>query len=206
MKPLYITAGHQILRSTGTGAHGIKEANGKQFDEGVEARKLANDIINHQIRWYGGHIKTDSDTDSLATVISKQKTWMQAYPDGVAMDIHFNAASQAATGVEVYIPTQYSQDELTLATALVNGLSDVQGLKRRSGSLKNFPGVKMEHESQHTSIGILRQPYKLTSVLIEVCFCTNPIDVQRYRSNYWDLVKRLSDEIGNFRNNYKPFV
>ena len=196
-KSLFITAGHTIAGGRGTGAHGVKEANGRQFDEAVEARKLVNDVIAHQKKWYGLESRTDKDSESLAQVIRKEEAVVNdCY---VCLDVHFNAAgSSKATGTEVYIPEHYTIAELNLASELVQAVSLVLGTKLRSGKLIK-KGVKTEAESQHTRLGMLSGPHKALNMLLEVCFITSPSDVQAYRANYWKLVQKISDVLGNYR-------
>lgn len=194
-----ITAGHTIFAGKGTGAFGIVEANGKQFDEAVEARRLANDIIAHQKKWYNLDTLTDTDAMSLNQVIN----WQVATVNDcfVCMDIHFNAAaSKLATGTEVYIARTYTEKELELAGKIALVTSEVLGINRRKGKLLTH-GVKLENESQHTGLGILNKPHKAINILWEVCFITNEKDVASYRKHYWKLVKEVSDAIGNFRRN-----
>lgn len=202
LKKLYITAGHNIANGTGTGAFGVTEANGKRFDEAVEARKLVDAIIKHQKKWYGGEVLTDIDSDSLSYVIAKQVLFMEKNPDAICIDIHFNAGPESATGHEVFIPQAYSPTELFLADKMVKGLHKAMGLKIRSGVLlekKGVRGVKLENETQHNTIGILRKPYRLTNMLVEICFITNPKDVEAYRKNLPKVIQYISDVAGNFR-------
>jgi N-acetylmuramoyl-L-alanine amidase len=194
-----ITAGHQIFAGKGNGAFGIVESSGKPFDEAVEARRLANDIMAHQLKWYGLDALTDDDTRSLAQVINWQvNTVNECF---VCLDIHFNAAaSKLATGTEVYIAKNYTEAELELAGRLAQITSEVLGINRRKGKLLTH-GVKLENESQHSGLGILNKPNKAINLLWEVCFITNEKDVKAYRAHYWKLVKEVSDLIGNYRRN-----
>jgi N-acetylmuramoyl-L-alanine amidase len=196
-KSLYITSGHTISGNRGTGAHGVKGKNGKQFDEAVEARKLVNDIMAHQKKWYGLDSFTDKDTQSLGTVISNMEASVNEC--FVCVDVHFNAAGSAkARGTEVYIPERYTVAELNLASDMANAISSALGTKLRSGKLIK-KGVKTESESQHPRIGILSRPHKALNMLLEICFITSPEDVQAYRKNYFTLVQKISDCLGNHR-------
>jgi N-acetylmuramoyl-L-alanine amidase len=190
-KPLWITAGHQVLNGQGTGAHGV---NG--FDEAVEARKLVNDIIAHQKKWYKLDSYTDNDTDSLNAVIQKQVNAVNS--DWVCLDVHFNAGPATATGTEMLIPKEYTKHEIELAAALAKAVSNTLGIPKRKGRLLTL-GVKTEDESQHSRIGMLSRPFKAVNVLAEICFISNPANVAVYRKEYWNLVKAISDELGNYR-------
>lgn len=173
------------------------ESNGKQFDEALEARRLADAIIAHQKKWYHLDTLTDDDTRSLAQVINWQVANVnECY---VCLDIHFNAAnSKTATGTEVYIAKHYTEAELELAGAFARMTSEVLGIPRRKGKLLTA-GVKLENESQHTGLGILNKPHQAINLLWEVCFITNPKDVASYRKNFWLLVQKGSDLLGTFR-------
>jgi N-acetylmuramoyl-L-alanine amidase len=190
-KPLYITGGHQVLNGKGTGAHGVDG-----FDEAKEARKLVTDIIAHQKKWYGLDALTDKDSDTLNAVIAHQVKVVEK--DFVCIDVHFNAGPASATGCEVFIPTTHTDEEQALAKELVTAISDTLGLKKRGGKLKAL-GVKTEAESQHPRIGMLSKPYKGLNVLLEICFITNEKDVKAYKDNYFKLVQKLSDVLGNYR-------
>jgi hypothetical protein len=113
MRSLYLTAGHQIINGSGTGAFGIRELNNKnkQFDEAVEARKLVNDIISELKTTYNySKVYTESDTLTLSSVIN----WIGKLitPTDYNIEVHFNASSSdKATGAEVFISTIYNVTE-----------------------------------------------------------------------------------------------
>lgn len=195
MRNVYLTAGHQILNGKGNGAFGIKEMNGRQFDEAIEARKFTDDVIAHLKKWYNINAFTDSKEWSLPSVIN----WLfgKVKQHDIAIEFHFNAGIPAATGIEVFIPETHTKEEIELASRLANMMYAILKLNLRKGKL-GIPGVKTEVETQHKTIGILNKPKAATNLLVEICFITNAEDVNVYRKNYYSLVQVTSDTIAKF--------
>ncbi|AYQ31371.1 N-acetylmuramoyl-L-alanine amidase [Runella sp. SP2] len=179
---IYLLAGHTVQNGRGTGAFGIDG-----FDEAVEAVKLRNDITA-ALRARGVKVANEVNTSPLAQVVA----WLRSLvkKEDKVIDIHFNAAGPAATGVEVLIDDTPTEVERQFAEKLAATISRTLGIRRR-GVL----GVKRESESQHSSLAIISGPSVAINVLIEVCFLSNKNDVDSYRKNYAELVKNLADAI-----------
>lgn len=188
MKNVYLTAGHNIINGKGNGAFGIREQNGKVFDEALEARKLTDDVIAHLKKWY----KVTAHTDKKETLLPAVISWLVSIvkKDDLAIEFHFNAGVPAAHGTEVIIPRINDVREKDFAAMLSFNMADCLGIRNR--------GVKTEADTAHKSIGILNKPKAATNILAEICFITNHNDVSAYRREYNNLVQTISDTIGNY--------
>lgn len=86
----------------------------------------------------------------------------------VTMAFHLNSsASGKATGVEVFISKSAGADSKALAKEMVDGLADIMEIPNR--------GVKVENQSQHSSIGILN--LRGSAILIEFGFIQTDLKV-----------------------------
>lgn len=168
---LFLISGHN---GEGTGA------NSSFLDEGKETIVLRNLIALNLTRLGCLDYTTDDDTDNLNTVISKLK--QKVKKDDILIDIHFNSATETANGTEIFIPTDYSPEEKSLAENLLKTVCDTLGTKSR--------GVKVEGQSQHSRLAILHLPCH--TVLVEVCFLTNKSDVYKYKESREKLAENIS--------------
>lgn len=176
---IYLIAGH-TGRGTGAGSSFL--------DEGTETIVLRNLICLNLTRNGFTDYYTDDDSDNLNTVISKIKK--QVKKDDILLDLHFNSASkETVTGTEIFIPTDYSPEEKSLAETLLKTVTDTLQIKSR--------GVKTEGQSQHSRLGILHLP--CTTVLLEVCFLTNKSDVYKYKENREKLAERIARDLLYFK-------
>lgn len=179
---IYITAGHTIVNGKGTGAFGV---NG--FDEAVEARRFVNDVIKkfHQIPGFDKtRVITDDDSWSLGAVIN----WLskKVTKECISIEFHFNAFhNPTATGAEVLVANNHTLKEASLALALSLLISETLGIKNR--------GMKTEAQSGRKKLGILSGgASSAINLLVEICFISNQTDINRYRSNYWNLVEKTA--------------
>ena len=157
---IYITAGHN---NTDPGAigNGYKEAT---------LAKECRDIMLLQLNNMGINAWFDNDNDTLVTVLQK----MNPEESDVCLDIHFNAGSPAATGVEVIIADRHTRDEMAAAAKLSLSVSKILGIKNR--------GVKTEADTARKMIGIVRNE-KGINLLLEICFISNANDMRLYQAN-----------------------
>lgn len=103
----------------------------------------------------------------------------------VIMDLHFNAvANSTATGVEVVVNNNASPHSKDLAREICQSLSAIMNITNR--------GVKTEKQTNRKSIGILNLKAGI-SVLVEVCFMSNPNDLRAYLNNKKAIAKSLVD-------------
>lgn len=180
----YIVSGHSVINNRGTGAMGY-------IDEAVEAKSLANDVVDLLVS-NGFEAYTDPPAWSLTRVWNWLRKWIK--PTDVMVDIHFNAGPPAANGIEVFIPNNWTGDELSLATSIAKGLHKATGIRLRVGSL-GVGGVKLESSSQYNTLKLLGGLGVGIKVLVEVCFTTNKGDVASYHENRDRVVKALYDSI-----------
>lgn len=175
---LILIAGHN---GNGTGA------SSPHLDEGVETIVLRNLICLNLTRNGFTDYYTDDDRDNLNTVITKLKSKVKK--DDILIDIHFNSAIETANGTEIFIPTDYSPEEKSLAETLLKTACDTLGTKSR--------GVKVEGQSQHSKLGMLHLP--CITVLLEVCFLTNKSDINKYKENRERLAERIAGDLLYFK-------
>lgn len=184
MKKVYLTAGHELKEGKGTGAKS------KFGDEAALARMLVTDVAGKLYDRYKIMAITDRDHWSLVYVVGWLKNLVKK--EDILIDFHFNAFhKEQANGTEAFVSNSYTEAEYLLANDLVNAVTDALGTKKRS------PPVKREGESQHARLAILSQPYKAVNVLVEICFLSNPSDMEAYFDmvKYNKLVDNLAESI-----------
>ena len=188
MRQLFLLAGHEVVNGKGTGAHS------QLGDEAVEALKLRNAIAERLNTKHGIKAITDVPTSTLKVVVA----WLRGLikQDDVMIDLHFNAGSVTATGVEVLVPADYTLKEFSLASSLAEAVASTLNIRKRTGKLGvDKAGVKTESESQHSKLAVLGGLGIGINDLVEVCFITSPPDMQSYRANYTQLVEKMTDVI-----------
>lgn len=168
---IYIIAGHSNSDS-GAISNGLKEA---------DLTKRIRDLIYTRIKELQPKalVTKDDDKDTLSQVIAKIKPRITA--KDVLLDIHYNAATPKATGVECFVSDNASQKSKELAKEIAEITHKITGIKNR--------GVKKESQSARGGLGILNM--KGTAVLWEVAFISNPSDVDKVETYlHW-----LCDEV-----------
>lgn len=181
-KIYYITGGHTVINNHGTGAVGL-------LDEAVEAASMASDLAT-MMKDLGYEVYNDPPTWSLTRVWSWLAKWIK--PNDVLLDIHFNAGPPTATGMEIYIPNKYTNEEFAMANIMAKNLkvATASRLRLRSGKLI-IPGVKIESESQHTTLKLLGGLGIGINLLVEICFITNPYDVEVFKQSRFTILRAL---------------
>lgn len=101
----------------------------------------------------------------------------------VVCELHFNAGPEKATGVECLVPAKANAEERALADAICAAVTRLSGIVNR--------GVKDETQSHRGRLGILHSGAKI-SVLPELCFITNRLDLQAYRKAKDDIAKDIA--------------
>lgn len=179
---IYLLAGHTVVNGKGTGAFGV---NG--FDEAVEALRLRDDLTA-ALRAKGVKVVNEVNDSPLGKVVAWLRSRVKA--EDVVIEIHFNAGPETASGVETLIDDTPTQQERLRAQALSLCVSGALKIPMR-GKI----GVKLESESQHSRLAIISVPSVAINLLLEVCFCTNETEVQKYRANYAKLITNLANTI-----------
>jgi len=168
---IYVFAGHV---SDKTDPDHDPGAAGNGYVEADLTTILRNKVAGI-LRASGASVTVDSDGDSLKAVLDKTASTEK----DVIFDIHWNAATPAATGTEIFIPDRHTDLEKKFAKKIVDAISSIMGIKNR--------GVKTEAQSARKRLGVMR-PNGI-NMLLEVCFISNKSDMERYLSNI-DLVAK----------------
>lgn len=156
---IFLSAGHH-LKDPGAIANGVQE------------NKLAielRDKICRQLKDAGVEYETDRDDETLALYLARIKPTSSS----LTCELHFNAATPTATGIEVIVAENASFDSRRLAEELCRTGSEILRIPNR--------GVKTEKQTHRGQLAIMRKPGKVA--LVEVCFITNKQDLMSYESN-----------------------
>ena len=99
------------------------------------------------------------------------------------IDLHFNAhGNPQARGTETIVADDATELELRIASRLAHTTSDALGIPLRC--------IKSESETPHHRLAMLHLTPQ--SIILEVCFCTSPEDVEAYRKNREKLAAELA--------------
>ena len=169
---IYLSAGHNP-----SGLKPDAGAVGNGYHEAKLTQEL-RDLTTKALRANGAKVWNDDDTQRLPAVLAA----INSTEKDVICDLHFNAGPPTATGIEVLIPARHTNLEKEMATKLVTMLSGVMKLRSR--------GVKTEADSQHGSLGIMRE--NGINLLIEVCFISNATDMAFYQANKQKVANELA--------------
>ena len=205
---IILTAGH-------TGPNTGAQCATTQFDEGAENIWLRNRIAEILTNKYGLVVLMDDDTASLKLLVKELNqtgrqddlTVLKNCPpelggrersqlrssEGVCslltphssflIDIHFNAHSNPnARGTEAIVADDATTLELRFASRLVHVTSDALDIPLRC--------IKSESQTPHRRLAMLHLTPQ--SIILEVCFCTSPEDVEAYRKNREKLAAELA--------------
>lgn len=159
---IFNSAGHNKIGDPGACANGHQEA-----DLTIDLRNL----INKHLENLGAKFVGDKDNETLGQYLSR----IQPGNGSVVYETHFNAATPAATGVEVVIPDRHTTHEYDAAKEIASAISCLTGLSLR-GKLKN--GVITESETARGKLGLMRE--EGINLLSEVCFISNKSDLDKY--------------------------
>ena len=201
---IILTAGHT---GAGTGAQCITT----QFDEGAENIWLRNRVAEILTNKYGLVVLVDEDKASLKLLVkelsrdtaccvrstsgSKNNTSNERTDarqdtarrvptsDDFVIDIHFNAhTNPQARGTEAIVSDDATTLELRFASRLAHVTADALDIPLRS--------VKSESETPHRRLAMLHLTPQ--SIILEICFCTSPEDVDAYRKHRELLAETLA--------------
>ena len=99
------------------------------------------------------------------------------------IDLHFNAhGNPQARGTEAIVADDATELELRMASRLAHATADSLEIPLR--------GIKSESETPHRRLAMLHLTPQ--SIILEVCFCTSPEDVEAYRNNREKLAAELA--------------
>ena len=177
---LFISSGHSDRAGRDRGA-----LSGK-YIEGVLAAEFRK-ILVEEIRILGLNAVTDIDNSILSETIAffKNKT----SKDSILVDIHFNAGPSTAKGTETLIPAKFTTFELQLANKISKSIGTDLSTPLR-GLTNGYAGVKTELESARKSLGWMRLTGE--NILIELCFISNPTEMEKYEKDKYVIAKNLA--------------
>ena len=206
---IILTAGHT---GAGTGA----QCATTQFDEGAETIWLRNRVAEILTNKYGLVVLMDDDTASLQLLtqtMQNAKCKMHNCPHptnsplkkynetseaskndcelcivncAFLIDLHFNAHSNPnARGTETIVSEDATELELRMASRLAHATADSLEIPLR--------GIKSESETPHRRLAMLHLTPQ--SIILEVCFCTSPEDVEMYRRHRRKIASTIARTI-----------
>lgn len=184
---IFISAGHHFQQPKpdpgAVATHDGKEYKEAELAADLEARVCK--ILNSK----GVKYITDRNDETLGQYISRIKPGSGS----VVCEIHFNAATPAATGTETLVKTAASTHEWDMAKELSDGTAKILGIANR--------GVKTESQSQHKRLAILNTGAGI-SALTEVCFISNRQDMMRYLANVDKIAALYADVLIKYENKF----
>ena len=168
-KRLYLIAGHGGS-DPGAISNGYKEADLTIEFRDLLRKELEKDYI----------VLIDGNTSLLNQVL----TWLKERLTSkcLLIDIHFNAATPAATGTEIIIDDKACDFEKDLSLLLVNKMSSVLKIRNR--------GVKSELQTPRKTVAILN--LTAYNILLEICFISNKFDMEKYQLHKHELAIELA--------------
>lgn len=171
MKTLIIGAGHGGS-DPGASGNGYIER-----DLAIEFRNL----LVSELKKLSVNCITDPDSNALKESLLYFKEYFN--PDSVNVDIHWNAASPAATGTEVLINTNATPFEKQLGGKIADTIATMLNIKNR--------GLKTERDSARGTLAWLHQAGR--NYIVEMCFISNKTDMVKYQGKKHELSKAIAD-------------
>ena len=204
---IILTAGH-------TGTHTGAQCAETHFDEGTENIWLRNRIAEILTNKYGLVVLVDDDKASLKLLVkelsrdtacrvlsvnrptnnqsnkranARQDTARRVpTSNDFVIDLHFNAhTNPQARGAEAIVSDDATTLELRMASRLAHATADSLEIPLR--------GIKSESETPHRRLAMLHLTPQ--SIILEVCFCTSPEDVEQYRRHRQKIANTLAKNI-----------
>lgn len=176
---IFISAGHNpngLKTDPGAIGNGFHEA-----DLTVEFRNLVVAFLKAKKI----DVITDKDDERLGDYLKRIKTGNGS----VVLEFHFDAAaSSSATGTTVLIGNDADRLDKAFAKELVEANATVLGIKNR--------GVLSESDSHRGSLGLMREQGIVA--LLEICFISNPEDLEKYRQNKMSLAHKIAEIVERY--------
>jgi N-acetylmuramoyl-L-alanine amidase len=179
----------KIAISSGHGKY-IRGASGSpvppQLDEVDEARKVVETVADF-LRARGVATGTfhDNTSHDQSTNLHTIVAWHNAQARDLDVSVHFNAYDHSAHGTEVLYVTQQ-----TLAAEVASAIADAGGFTNRGAKYRSDLYVLNNTEEP--------------AILIEVCFCDNTSDSNRYHQNYDAICSAIAGAIAPEREPVRP--
>lgn len=191
MRKIFLSAGHSNKPGRDRGAAG----NG--FIEGELTALLREKVYNNLLAM-GAPVSKDMDD----TILSDSVRFFNKITthESIVCEFHFNAGPESATGTETLVSVNPTYFEKKLAEAMSKAAHEVLGIPMRGQN-----GVKLETDSQHPNgLGWMRIPGQ--NILIEVCFISNPNEINRYAQLEDNLAEAYAKVLFTFANEKSPIA
>lgn len=180
MRRIALSAGHTNSQGLDNGAPAPGTTEGK---EAVIFRDIIKNALNAQ------HVKVSVDPNNSVTGDTVRLFRKYFFGPDVCIDIHFNSSTnKKATGVEAFVPDIASGYEKDLAYELCYTVATCLGIRNR--------GWQPESKSARRKLFWMTIPCE--TILLEVCFASNPDDWVKYSANKYLLGQRLADTIYSY--------
>lgn len=169
---IFISAGHasHSIKHNDPGA--VNKAGVKEGDLVIEFR----DLVCHELDMLGMKYIKDSDEESLAQYLKR----IQTGSGSCVLEYHMDAAnSETATGTTVIVGNDADRLDKAFAKEIADNTAAILGIKNR--------GVITEAESHRGKLGLMREHGIVA--LCELCFITNPDDLDRYHLRKRELAQ-----------------
>lgn len=190
MRRIFLSAGHSNVKGKDRGATSL---DGKHI-EGELTVKLRDLIFSYLKEHHGIRASVDPNDSILSQTINTFKHYTT--PRCIVCDIHFNANKlPEPNGVETIIPTKYSKFELQLAHQISIAISAKTGFQLRD-AVEGFKGVKPEERTGRGRLAWMSLVGE--NILIEVCFITNPKEMEIYFLQEKQIAKAIADVLADF--------
>jgi N-acetylmuramoyl-L-alanine amidase len=145
-----------------------------QLDEVNEARRVTEAVAD-ELRALGAEVLTfhDDTSNDQSTNLHTITNWHNSHDRDLDISVHFNAFDHTAHGVEVLFVTQ---DEL--AADVSKAIADAGGFTNRGAKYRSDLYVLNNTEEP--------------AILIEVCFCDNTSDSNKYNQNFDKICRAIA--------------
>ena len=174
-KIITITAGHSNTGKIDSGA--VTTVNGKLVKEADIAVKLRNAILHYLQQ--DKEITTRCDGYGQTNLPLSEALKLIEGSD-FSCEIHFNASTnKTANGVECIV----SKRDTEIGQRLAKAVTDVTGWKLRGNK-----GVIREEDSARGKLAFVKDG----SCILEVCFISNPDEMEVFNQKYWLIAKEVS--------------
>lgn len=169
-KIFLVSAGHTNQPGQDRGAAG------SGFIEGVETVRL-RDAVALRLRAAGFTVLEDG-VDGVNEPLTKALALVRKAD--TAIELHFNAGTRTATGVEVL--AKWSRKRL--AQQIAQAIKAATGLKLRGDA-----GYKSDTSGQHHRLAFCEKG----GLIVEVAFISNAWDMDRYKRNFDAVAQGIAD-------------
>lgn len=169
---IFLSAGHAAKSINSYDPGAVNKDGVKEGDLTIEFR----DLVAHELDILGIKYIKDSDEESLSTYLKR----IQTGNGSVVMEYHFDASdNKTATGTTVIVGNDADRLDKAFAKEMADNTAAIVNIKNR--------GVITEADSHRGKLGLMREQGIVA--LCELCFITNPDDLERYNVRKKELAR-----------------